>query len=129
MKKHFLCLLLLGGALGAQATASTSPAVAEVTQQGVLVKGVVKDAKGEPIIKGDAKALCIAAASILAKVTRDRYMKDLEKEHPQFKFSVHKGYGTALHLKEIEENGPIEGVHRKTFSPVAKYYSKQLTLF
>ena len=50
MKKHFLCLLLLGGALGAQATASTSPAVAEVTQQGVLVKGVVKDAKGEPII-------------------------------------------------------------------------------
>ena len=50
MKKHFLCLLLLGGALGAQATESTSPAVAEVTQQGVLVKGVVKDAKGEPII-------------------------------------------------------------------------------
>ena len=83
----------------------------------------------EPIIKGDAKALCIAAASILAKVTRDRYMKDLEKEHPEFKFSVHEGYGTALHLKEIEENGPIEGVHRKTFSPVAKYYSKQLTLF
>ncbi len=50
MKKHFLCLLLLGGALGAQATESTSPAVAEVTQQGVLVKGVVKDTKGEPII-------------------------------------------------------------------------------
>ena len=50
MKKHFLCLLLLGGVLGAYAAESTSPAIAEVTQQGVLVKGVVKDAKGEPII-------------------------------------------------------------------------------
>ena len=50
MKKHFLCLLFLGGALGAYAVESTSPAVTEVTQQGVTVKGVVKDAKGEPII-------------------------------------------------------------------------------
>ena len=50
MKKHFLCLLLLSGAGFAYATESTSPAVAEVTQQGVVVKGVVKDAKGEPII-------------------------------------------------------------------------------
>ena len=50
MKKHFLCLLFLGGALGAYAVESTSPTVAEVTQQGVTVKGVVKDAKGEPII-------------------------------------------------------------------------------
>ena len=50
MKKHFLCLLFLGGALGAYAVESTSPAVAEITQQGVTVTGVVKDGKGEPII-------------------------------------------------------------------------------
>ena len=82
-----------------------------------------------PIIKGDAQALNIAAASILAKVTRDRYMKELEEQYPNFKFSVHKGYGTKRHLDELEEFGPIEGVHRKSFAPVAKYYSKQMTLF
>ena len=49
MKKHFLCLLLLGGTLGVYASESTSPAVAEITQQGVTLTGVVKDAKGEPI--------------------------------------------------------------------------------
>lgn len=82
-----------------------------------------------PIIKGDAQALNIAAASILAKVTRDRYMKELEEQYPNFKFSVHKGYGTKKHLDELEEFGPIEGVHRKSFAPVAKYFSKQMTLF
>ncbi len=82
-----------------------------------------------PVIKGDAKALCIAGASILAKVTRDRYMEELEKEHPEYRFSVHKGYGTKLHLEELEKNGPLEGIHRKTFGPVKKYYEKQLTLF
>ena len=83
----------------------------------------------EPIIKGDAKAMCIAAASILAKVTRDRYMADLAKKYPNFSFDVHKGYGTKKHLQELEEFGPIEGVHRKTFSPVNKYYSQQIFLF
>lgn len=82
-----------------------------------------------PVIKGDAQALNIAAASILAKVTRDRYMCELEKQYPQFHFSVHKGYGTKLHMQELEEYGPIEGVHRKTYAPVAKFYQSQLTLF
>ncbi len=82
-----------------------------------------------PIIKGDAKAMCIAAASILAKVSRDRYMAELQKQYPNFSFSVHKGYGTKKHMEELENFGPIEGVHRKSFAPVAAFYSKQLKLF
>lgn len=82
-----------------------------------------------PIIKGDAKAMNIAAASILAKVSRDHYMDELEKQYPHFSFSIHKGYGTKKHLAELDEYGPIPGVHRKSFGPVKKFFSKQLTLF
>ena len=82
-----------------------------------------------PIIKGDAKAQNIAAASILAKVTRDRYMVELQEKYPQFSFGVHKGYGTKLHMEELEKYGPIENVHRKSFKPVAKFFQEQLTLF
>lgn len=82
-----------------------------------------------PLIKGDARCENIAAASILAKVSRDHYMCELEKQYPNFKFSVHKGYGTKLHLEEIEKFGPIKDVHRFTFGPVKKYFVKQLTLF
>ena len=83
----------------------------------------------EPIVKGDAKAQCIAAASILAKVTRDRLMVELEKRYPHFSFGEHKGYGTKKHLQELETYGPIEGVHRKSYAPVKKFFVKQLTLF
>ena len=86
-------------------------------------------AKVVPIIKGDAKALNIAGASILAKVTRDRYMEELEKQYPQFKFSVHKGYGTKMHMEELKQYGPIEGVHRKSYAPVKAFYVEQLKLF
>lgn len=82
-----------------------------------------------PIIKGDAKALNIAGASILAKVTRDRYMEELEKKYPNFKFSVHKGYGTKLHMEELKQYGPIEGIHRKSYAPVKAFYVEQLKLF
>lgn len=82
-----------------------------------------------PIIKGDAKCLNIAAASILAKVTRDRYMVQLEQTYPMFSFSKHKGYGTKAHMDELSEHGPIEGVHRKSFAPVANWKQKQLKLF
>lgn len=82
-----------------------------------------------PIIKGDAKAECIAAASILAKVTRDRYMEELELRYPAFSFSVHKGYGTKKHMEELERFGPIDGVHRKTYAPVRRFYVEQLKLF
>ncbi|MDY2913659.1 MAG: ribonuclease HII [Candidatus Enteromonas sp.] len=82
-----------------------------------------------PIIKGDAKAECIAAASILAKVTRDRYMEELELRYPAFSFGVHKGYGTKKHMEELERFGPIDGVHRKTYAPVRRFYVEQLKLF
>ncbi len=82
-----------------------------------------------PIIKGDAKCLNIAAASILAKVTRDRYMIQLERTYPMFSFSKHKGYGTKAHMDELAQNGPIPDVHRKSFAPVANWKQKQLKLF
>lgn len=66
------------------------------------------------IIKGDAKVYSIACASILAKVTRDRVMQEWDKIYPQYGFAKHKGYGTAMHIKAIKENG-ICSIHRKTF--------------
>ena len=68
----------------------------------------------ETVIKGDAKSQSIAAASILAKVARDRYMKELDKKYPQYQFSKHKGYGTKLHYELIEKYG-ISPVHRPSF--------------
>lgn len=75
------------------------------------------DTKGIPyrsIIKGDAKEYSIAAASIIAKVTRDRMMYEYDKIYPQYGFAGHKGYGTAKHIAAIKENGPCI-IHRKTF--------------
>lgn len=68
----------------------------------------------ESIIKGDAKCYSISAASIIAKVTRDRIMREWDKVYPQYGFATHKGYGTALHIKALKENGPCP-IHRKTF--------------
>ena len=72
-----------------------------------------------PVIDGDAKSLAIAAASIIAKVTRDRYMSVLEKLYPGYGFGGHKGYGTAKHLQALRELGPCRE-HRRTFGPVRK---------
>ncbi len=66
------------------------------------------------IIKGDSKSASIAAASIIAKVSRDRYMLEIAKEYPQYQFEKHKGYGTKLHYEMLEKYG-ISPVHRKTF--------------
>lgn len=77
----------------------------------------VNDIPYEPIIKGDAKSLSVAAASILAKVTRDRIMLNYHQKYPQYKFNKHMGYGTKEHLSAIEANG-ITPIHRKTFSPI-----------
>ncbi len=73
----------------------------------------------EPIIDGDAKSLAIAAASIIAKVTRDHYMNLLDKLYPGYGFAGHKGYGTAKHLQALRELGPCRE-HRRTFAPVRK---------
>jgi len=66
------------------------------------------------IIKGDAKCACIAAASILAKVSRDRYMMEMSKIYPEYQFEKHKGYGTALHYRLIEQYG-LCAIHRRSF--------------
>lgn len=73
------------------------------------------------IIKGDAKSVSIAASSIIAKVTRDRYMKELAKKYPQYGFENHMGYGTAVHLENIAKYGVIDE-HRRSFAPVKQYF-------
>lgn len=67
-----------------------------------------------PIIKGDAKSVSIAAASILAKVTRDHLMEEYDRQFPQYGFAKHKGYGTAAHVAVIREFGPCP-IHRRSF--------------
>jgi len=71
----------------------------------------------KPIIDGDSLSASIAAASILAKVARDKIMCDLHQLYPQYSFDLHKGYCTKLHLTEIEKYGPCP-VHRKSFAPI-----------
>lgn len=73
----------------------------------------------QSIIRGDSKSLSIAAASILAKVKRDRYMIELSELYPQYGFANHKGYATPQHLATLERFGPTQ-YHRHTFSPVRK---------
>ena len=75
--------------------------------------------RAEAIVKGDSKVPAISAASILAKVTRDRWCAALDKQYPQYGFAGHKGYGTAEHLQALQAHGACPQ-HRKTFSPVAK---------
>ena len=84
----------------------------------VLIDGNQKidiDIPFETVVSGDAKSLSIAAASILAKVTRDRLLINLDKEYPQYGFKNHKGYGTKAHVQAILEFGMIKGVHRPSF--------------
>ena len=78
----------------------------------------VKNKKVIAMIKGDAQCLNVAAASILAKVSRDRYMDELDKQYPEYGFAKHKGYGTKAHIDAINKYGPIDHVHRKTFAPI-----------
>ncbi|MGN0633677.1 MAG: ribonuclease HII [Oscillospiraceae bacterium] len=76
----------------------------------------------EAVVKGDAKSQSIAAASVLAKVARDRYMLEMAKKYPQYAFEKHKGYGTKIHYKALDEYGPCE-IHRMSF--LKKYYAKK----
>jgi ribonuclease HII len=73
----------------------------------------------QTVIAGDAEALSIAAASIIAKVTRDRMMIDLDRAFPEYGFARHKGYGTALHQACLDRHGPCPQ-HRRSFAPVAR---------
>ncbi len=77
------------------------------------------------VIDGDAKSLNIAAASIIAKVFRDRYMDILDKLYPGYGFAGHKGYGTPKHLAAVEKLGPCPQ-HRKTFAPIRRFFKPTL---
>jgi len=79
----------------------------------------------ESIIKGDDKFIQISAASIIAKVTRDRMMIELAKKYPIYGFEKHKGYGTRDHIKALDIHGPINGVHRFSFAPIKGLYLKR----
>ena len=79
------------------------------------------ECKAEAVIKGDAKSQAVAAASILAKVARDRYMLDMAKKYPEWQFEKHKGYGTKLHYQMIDKYGESP-IHRPSF--LKKYYAK-----
>ena len=70
------------------------------------------------IVRGDLIEPVISAASIIAKVVRDRQMKELDSKYPQYGFAQHKGYGTTAHLMALSKYGPIEGIHRYTFAPI-----------
>lgn len=72
------------------------------------------DIEERTVVKGDAKSVSIAAASILAKVSRDRYMLEMDKQYPEYQFAKHKGYGTKLHYEMLAEHG-VSPIHRRTF--------------
>ena len=76
-----------------------------------------------PIIKGDAKSITIAAASVIAKVTRDKMLYEIDEKYPEYGFKNHKGYPTKKHLEAINKHGLIEG-YRKTYGPVKNYIEK-----
>lgn len=89
----------------------------------ILVDGHLKISKLEkpqtPIISGDSRVWTIAAASIIAKVSRDWLMTEIDKKYPNYGFIKHKGYGTKAHLAKIEEHGPCP-IHRLSFAPLKK---------
>ncbi|HLS07213.1 MAG TPA: ribonuclease HII [Bacillota bacterium] len=84
------------------------------------VKLQLSSFKADTIIKGDEKSVTIAAASILAKVSRDRYMAKIHEKYPNYNFHKHKGYGTNDHLKRLKRYG-VSPIHRRSFTPVRRY--------
>jgi len=89
-------------------------AVPDILLNDAVIIPELEQIKQVGIIKGDAKSISIAAASIIAKVTRDRSMIDYDKEFPKYGFAKHKGYGTKAHIEAIRENGMCK-IHRKGF--------------
>ena len=82
----------------------------------------------EAIIHGDAKAMCIAAASIMAKVTRDHICYELDKKYPEYQIAKHKGYGTKLHMEILKKNGPIKGIYRFSYAPIKNLFIEKINL-
>ncbi len=107
----------------AEAAAQILPLVDLALVDGRPVRGL--PCKSKSIVKGDAQSLSIAAASVIAKVTRDRLMLELDTQFPQYGFAQHKGYGTADHLAAIHRHGPCIH-HRKTFRPISELNQGEL---
>jgi ribonuclease HII len=101
----------------AQAVAQLAPPADYLLVDGFALAGVTQPA--ERLVKGDQRSLSIAAASIVAKVTRDRIMVSVDKEYPEYGFRHHKGYGTREHLLALERFGPCKA-HRRTFAPISR---------
>ena len=87
------------------------------------------DCPREALIHGDALALCVAAASIIAKVSRDHYCLELDKQYPEYQIAKHKGYGTKVHMEALDKYGPKKGLHRFTYGPIKKRLIKEIKLF
>ena len=81
------------------------------------------------LVHGDAKAQCVAAASILAKVSRDRVCYELDKQYPQYNIKKNKGYGTKDHLDALKKYGPIKGLHRYSYAPIKSFFIEKISLF
>ena len=81
------------------------------------LRGLGLACTGQAVVKGDATVASVSAASVVAKVARDAYMRDLERRYPGYGFSVHKGYPTAAHVEALRRLGP-SAVHRRSFAPV-----------
>lgn len=101
----------------ARAAQALSPAVEFCLIDGLEVPGFPLPSRG--VVKGDGISLSIAAASVIAKVSRDRLMLKYAEEFPQYGFEKHKGYGTKVHLEALRTHGACR-IHRKTFQPVAE---------
>lgn len=110
----------------ARALAQLSPGVDGALVDGLPVNGL--PCPHHALIQGDARCISIAAASVLAKVTRDRLMQDLDLEYPGYGFARHKGYGTRDHLRALRELGPSP-IHRRSFRPVAELIPQAGSLF
>lgn len=105
------------------ALASLNPAPEHALVDGLAVRSM--SFPQTALVKGDSRSFSIAAASVLAKVTRDRLMADFDREYPGYGFATHKGYGTASHLAAISRLGPCP-IHRRSFAPLKE---SQLDLF
>ena len=81
------------------------------------------------LIHGDAKAQCVAAASIIAKVSRDHVCYELDKKYPQYNIKKNKGYGTKDHLEALKKYGPVKGLHRFSYAPIKSLFIEKITLF
>lgn len=93
------------------------------------VKMIKYDCPKEALIHGDALAECVAAASIIAKVSRDHYCYELDKQYPLYQIGKHKGYGTKLHMDILKQYGPIPHLYRFSYAPIKNLKIEKITLF